>query len=199
MSLLVDFGGGKVVGFDLAGYEPVGALLASRFSGRERFHTSIHGFGHWVSVYDNAGRLLRLLPDRISARGAELALLAAILHDTGRLLPGGNDGADPRHAIASERFVRDELPGLDLGLDGDEVDSVALLCRLHCREEQAFEALLTERGLADALAVVRDADRLDRARLGDLDPTYFEMPDLSARLVDYAESKWRSWPRVLTG
>ena len=119
----------------------------------------IHGAPHTTRVLIWADTLAAFLAAPGALCREELRWTAAV-HDVGRL----DDGVDRGHGARSAAWVLDHLPTvrpdtarLDLGL-------IAELCRWHEIRDQEIERLSLE------LLILKDADALDRTRLGDLDP-----------------------------
>lgn len=129
----------------------------------------IHGVGHVTRVLFWADVLAA---QAAPVRRDELRWAAAC-HDVGR----ENDGHDPLHGARSGEWVLANLArerpiagGCDLGL-------VAALCRCHDRECDDVDDFRLE------LAILRDADALDRARFwcdDRLDPSFLRIPDSHA-------------------
>lgn len=119
----------------------------------------IHGAPHTTRVLVWADALAAAIAGADALRREELRWAAAV-HDVGRR----DDGIDLGHGRRSARWVVDHLARerpatarLDLGF-------VAELCRWHETPDREIGRLSLE------LLILKDADGLDRARLGDLDP-----------------------------
>jgi hypothetical protein len=133
----------------------------------------------------------------LSLKQTSMTLLAAFLHDVGRLIPRSGQQADLHHAARSEWFINDGLPGLHLRFSPEEIHVIAGLARGHYRvyeEAHGFpnqwqwaEAL----GVTRCLQVVRDADALDRVRMNDFDPQFLQLKEQSCALIPYVTDKWR--------
>jgi HD superfamily phosphodiesterase len=151
----------------------------------------IHGAGHIRRVHILADRLTRELGWDAEAR--RRVLTAALWHDIGRT----HDGWEPGHGRRSvERAV--EL-GLDESLENDDDRAVvlfAILCHSDEDEEAsaALEALSADlrEAAVQALRLLKDADALDRVRLGyyDLDPRRLRF-DCSHELISFANALYR--------
>jgi hypothetical protein len=85
---------------------------------------------------------------------------AAACHDIGR----ENDGIDPQHPARAAAWVLAKLRTVRPTATEVDVDRVAELCRWHTSSDRAVPRMTLE------LLILKDADALDRARLGDLDP-----------------------------
>jgi hypothetical protein len=120
----------------------------------------IHGVAHAARVLYWADALARQIDAPGALHGEELRWAAA-LHDVGR----ANEGIDPGQGERSAEWVlanlareRPETAALDL-------DFIAELCRWHESHGQDVPRMTLE------LLILKDADALDRARIGDLDPS----------------------------
>jgi uncharacterized protein len=136
----------------------------------------IHGVAHAARVLVWTDWLARAIGGP-SALAIEELRWAAACHDVGR----ENDGVDAEHPIRSAEWVRQNLvrvrPEVGVAVD---VDLVAELCRWHTERDRAIPALSLE------LLILKDADALDRARLGDLDERRLRLA-CSRDLVEPAE------------
>ena len=137
--------------------------------------SSLHGIRHTQRVHIHARRLARELS--WNNADTELALTAALWHDIGRT----NDGWDPGHGEDSVSRAR-ELHMFEALLPTD-AELVAFALRLHCLPDELGEdeaGRLREQELAlRVLRLLKNADGLDRVRLGDwedLDPAQLRYP-----------------------
>lgn len=74
--------------FDLSETGCVEDLLFSELSSRPHFSEALHGYPHWLSVFDNARWLIASFPEgSLSAIQTTMTLLAAFLNDVGRCIP----------------------------------------------------------------------------------------------------------------
>jgi HD superfamily phosphodiesterase len=123
----------------------------------------LHGVRHAQRVHVHARRLVRAL--RWPEADANVALSAALWHDIGRV----NDAWDSRHgALSAARVV--EL-GLHESLAEADARLALFAVRYHCRSDghgalRAAGQDDPERALR-ILWLLKDADALDRVRLGD--------------------------------
>jgi len=123
----------------------------------------LHGASHTRRVHIHAQRLVRAL--NWPEADANVVLSAALWHDIGRV----DDGCDPRHgARGAERVV--EL-GMHASLPEADARLALFAIRYHCRSDRrgALRAAGEddpERALR-VLWLLKDADALDRVRLGD--------------------------------
>lgn len=153
--------------------ETLGAYLPEeawfRFNPR-----GIHGVPHTTRVLVWAEVLAGLVSGPGAIRREELRWAAAV-HDVGRV----DDGVDRGHGARAAVWVTEELAGLRPETGRLDLGFVAELCRWHETEDRAIERLSLE------LLVLKDADALDRARLGDLDRSRLRLTR-SQRLIEPA-------------
>lgn len=158
---------------DLRPYVPAESWF--RFNPR-----GIHGAPHTarVLVWADAIAVAIAAPDAL--RGRELRWAAAV-HDVGRI----DDGIDPGHGGRSAAWAVDRLPSIRPETAGLDIPFLAELCRWHEVPDREIERLSLE------LLILKDADALDRARLGDLDPSRLRLAR-SLGLVAAAEKLERA-------
>ena len=129
----------------------------------------IHGLAHAYRVL----RLVQRISEAEKASPAQRRILAfcAVFHDIGRV----NDGKDPGHGFRSITKLRDN--GF-FGLREFDTPLVHYIIENHCiTDSSAFENVakyaVAERDVAVLLLkMFKDADNLDRVRLGDFDGRY---------------------------
>ncbi len=138
----------------------------------------IHGCGHTLRVWTHATELARELG--LPQWQSEAIHYAALWHDIGRI----DDGADYYHGARSGG--RAVGLGLHDGLDPIVVEAAVFAVTHHCgSEEHAESALkyqLDPEGFSNVFRVLKDADALDRVRLGDLDARYLRFPQSHRRI-----------------
>jgi hypothetical protein len=144
-----------------------------------RRHSERHGQKHVARVMLHGFRLLVASGNAGEGR----RLWAAIyLHDLERT----HDGICPRHGRDAAKRL-DRMPAVlalfrRAGLGPEDLEAVKHAVSRHCGGPEPAP------GEAHRLLVclLKDADGLDRVRLGDLDPTYFRLPETPA-MVPFAE------------
>ena len=146
----------------------------------------IHGAPHTARVLVWADTIADRLGGPGALRREELRWAAAV-HDVGRV----DDGIDRGHGLRSAAWVLDRLPSERPETAGIDLAYVAELCRWHEVGDREIERLSLE------LVILKDADGLDRARLGDLDPNRLRLA-LSRALVRPAEELERATNRYGT-
>ncbi|MCC6312595.1 MAG: HD domain-containing protein [Thermomicrobiales bacterium] len=143
----------------------------------------IHGVAH-------AARVL-VWSDTLAARmggplRSEELRWAAACHDVGRV----NDWTDPEHPARAAAWVAANLAALrPEAAAGFDLAFVAELCRWHTERDDRTMCRSPE------LDILKDADALDRARLGDLDPNRLRL----ARAHDLIEPAARLFEATGSG
>jgi len=128
----------------------------------------IHGTGHTRRVLTHALEIASAL--EVAAWERKAVELAAGWHDIGRT----NDGVDYYHGAKSAGKVVGL--GLHQGIDAAVLEVALFAVTHHSGGEQHAESAALRTRDADAalkvFRVLKDADALDRVRLGDLDVSY---------------------------
>jgi hypothetical protein len=122
--------------------------------------SAVHGTGHIGRVLLWAWALARGTPHQ------DAVLWAAACHDLMRF----DDGPDPEHGRRAGLWVRNVLPEF-LGQPPADLETIASACDWHVDPDSRAE------WRHPVLWLLKDADGLDRARLGDLDPRYLRSPE----------------------
>jgi HD superfamily phosphodiesterase len=153
----------------------------------------LHGVRHTQRVHVHARRLVRELHSLEA--DVNVVLTAALWHDIGRV----DDGWDPRHGALSVARVR--KLGLDVSLSAADARLALFAVRYHCRSDgrgelRAAEQHDPERALR-ILWLLKDADALDRVRLGngvyEIDSTALRY-DCTVEMIDFAVELLRALP-----
>lgn len=147
------------------------------------FHNpeGIHAIGHTRRVL-LLGILLAYL-EQYDLADANLLSLAAVYHDIGR----ENDGYDPGHGTASYNRVMKEQ--LLTWIDYEDQEILRFIVENHAIPDRSAYQKLDRYHLGDAERTLRlyhafkDADGLDRVRLGDLNPDYLRTASAQRLLV----------------
>lgn len=125
--------------------------------------SDLHGRGHTARVMVWASVLTR------GTEWFEPVVWAAACHDLRR----EDDGMDPQHGFRAGAWVRKELPD-KLRQPPAALDLIARACDWHvCPDRQAGWD-------HPVLWYLKDADGLDRVRLGDLNPSYLRHAETRA-------------------
>lgn len=147
-----------------------------------RHKSRLHGQSHVARVMVHALRL-------IEATGWEheaARLWAAVyLHDLERT----HDGVCHRHGADAVRRWQEQMP-LRLhivsgGVQESDYDAIALAVERHCQPNS--EEPPHSDPTWPLVALLKDADGLDRVRLGDLDPSFLRLPE-SRAMVEFAQT-----------
>ncbi len=138
---------------------------------------TIHGVSHTLRVMIHAVEIADGLA--IPSWEREAVVRAALWHDIGR----SHDGGDYYHGAKSAGKAVGL--GLHAGLPRSVVE-VALYAATHhpgdeAHGERAARRLPDSQGALRVFRILKDADGLDRVRLGDLDPSYLRLPGSAAR------------------
>lgn len=156
-------------------------LALARFEPRrewfQRRPIGIHGIEHETRVLVLVQLLARMEAAAGSRLDAEALGWAAVVHDTQRL----DDDEDPEHGNRAAEWIRARPALLPAPVS---VDRVAYLCRWHVPADSRAPLLSAD------LCVFKDADGLDRWRIGDLDPTCFRTQS-SRALHDFSHRLWK--------
>lgn len=149
---------------------------------------SIHGVLH-------AKRVLLLayiigLYEELDDNDMEIVLNAAKYHDIGRT----NDNYDEMHGILSfNKMFQLELVDKEM----EDIHILQFIMENHCIDDKKGLANLEKYPIEDKnraiwlYQILKDADGLDRVRLGDLDINYLRLP-ISKRLVLVAQQTYRN-------
>lgn len=131
------------------------------------FVSKMHGLGHIERTILQGG--FCAMEDGLDRADTELLLLACSYHDVGRQ----NDWVDDLHGWRSAQRI-----GAITGRTGEELKLLQGAVDAHARKEAVLRETVAGYHPADLERAVRlaqllkDADGLDRVRLGDLDPSY---------------------------
>ena len=122
--------------------------------------------------------LVRQAQQRFSERETELLLIACGYHDIGRI----NDYRDEHHG----RRAADMLPGIPgLGVSAAEIACIQSAVATHSTNDQKIDAFAKAYGVTAEneelcrrlCRGLKDADNLDRVRIGDLDTRHLRFSE----------------------
>ena len=146
-----------------------------------RRHSQVHGVSHTQRVHIHAQRLAGMLGWDAGDTG--LVLFAALWHDIGRTDDGVDDAHGAKSAARAEDLgLTDELAPADAG-------AVLFAVRFHCLPDQLARASAADLSLPGdqralrILWLLKDADALDRVRLGEQADPDMLRHDESRRLL----------------
>ncbi|MDH7478683.1 MAG: hypothetical protein QHH02_01580 [Syntrophomonadaceae bacterium] len=154
----------------------------------------IHGVGHTRRVL-LLSQILSVLSG-LDDREQEFLAIVSLLHDIGRT----NDDVDPEHGRIS--FCRSKELGLVDRFPGFSQEMIRFVVEMHCvGDKRAFKQVVDYRTDPDEalkmLSFFKDADGLDRVRIGDLDPDQLRTP-AARRLVPFAEELFLNPEKVMS-
>jgi len=161
---------------------PIPVQLIRKFETRSSWlsHDSeLHGVDHMARVFI----VQELICDRLEQQGVavnrEVVRWAAATHDVGRI----DDGIDLEHGKRSAQWIRKNLNDQ---MTPELLDMVTYIVHWHVPHDSEAPVMTTE------LKVLKDADGLDRVRLGDLDTRYLRT-DASKGLVGLADDLYQAY------
>jgi HD superfamily phosphodiesterase len=146
----------------LKNLKPISEQLVRDFEPQESWlahDSSIHGVGHMSRVFILQELICDLLEKRGTIVNREATRWAAMTHDVGRV----DDGVDLEHGKRSAEWIKSNLQDQ---LSPELMDMVTYIVHWHVPPDEEAPVMTTE------LKVLKDADGLDRVRLGDLDTRY---------------------------
>ena len=132
-----------------------------------------HGVGHLTRVFILQELICDLLDQRGVSIDREAVRYAAMAHDVGRI----NDFEDPGHGMNSAKWMKDNLTNI---LTPETLDTATYIVHWHSLSDSEAPVMTTE------LKVLKDADGLDRVRLGDMNESYLRL-DVSKSLIGTAQ------------
>jgi len=166
------------------------AAYRRNWIGEAGVHGLVHAYTTFVLADQLCGRLRRsrsLSKKFPLSEGDRLAILvAAALHDCGRR----SDGFEPDHGLRGAELFLDLAPRMTLPTGVVLSESVvAEAIKKHCWFEVDADPVVVQ--------VVRDADKLDRVRLGKdfLDKSRLQLP-VSPKLIEFSEAMDRDLEAV---
>lgn len=138
-----------------------------------RHDSYLHGPAHMMRVFI----LQELICEQLESEGVavdrQATRWASSVHDIGRV----DDGPDPEHGRRSVEWMNANVPQDMLP---ETVDRATYIVHWHVPSDSEAPVMTPE------LMVMKDADALDRVRLGDLDASYLRT-DAARGLVSVAE------------
>lgn len=135
--------------------------------------SALHGAAHMARVF----MLQELICNQLEAEGTKVnrhaTRWAATVHDVGRV----DDGLDPEHGKRSAEWMKQNKPKT---LSPKTLDTATYIVHWHVPHDHEAPVMTTE------LKVLKDADGLDRVRLGDLDESFLRTKP-AKQLVEIAQ------------
>ena len=149
-----------------------------------RNKTNLHGINHIIRVLFNAYAIITL--ENVNDEDKKIIIEAAKLHDIGRI----SDGEDEEHGLQGSMKARNILE--NKGFSAEEIDKICFIIEEHSlpksKNNEDIEKLPEEikQKYRYCLNLLKDADKLDRVRIGDLNPQRLST-ESAKRLVQVAE------------
>ncbi len=165
--------------------QPISERLLRDFEPKQSWllhDSSVHGVDHMARVFILQELICDILESQNTAVNREALRWASSTHDIGRI----NDGLDLDHGTRSARWISDNLSNY---MTPELLDVVTYIVHWHVPSDDKAPVMTTE------LQVLKDADALDRVRLGDLDPRYLRT-DAAMSLIGVAEDLYDSFLNV---
>jgi uncharacterized protein len=141
---------------------------------RPKGAAGIHGLGHCIRVLLWADHIAKLLSADGVAVDLTVVRWAAACHDCRR----HDEGLDLGHGLRAAAWFGKEAERLDSTLTPEQVKAVQHAVTWHVPPDTECPCWTPE------LKCLKDADGLDRVRLGDFDPDYLRLPYLHGREAD---------------
>jgi len=135
----------------------------------------IHGIEHVTRVLIWADHLVQSAVATGQPVDGEVVRWAAVLHDVGRK----NDDRDPEHGLRSARWIDGHRELLPPALTQSQLDAIQYCCIWHVPADRLTPMMTPE------LLCLKDADAVDRVRIGDLNPAMLRT-SYSRKLIDPA-------------
>ena len=138
----------------------------------------LHGLGHMTRVFI----LQELICEQLERQGIAFDRMATrwatSVHDVGRV----DDGLDLDHGKRSAEWMKSNVPAT---MSPDTLDIATYIVHWHVPHDDEAPVMTTE------LKVMKDADGLDRVRLGDLDESYLRTAPAKS-MVEVARQLWEA-------
>lgn len=161
---------------------PIPEQLIRKFEPKSSWlsHDSeLHGVDHMARVFILQELICNKFEDKGVAVNREVVRWAAATHDVGRI----DDGVDIEHGRRSAQWIKNNLSNQ---MSPEILHEVTYIVRWHVPPDCKAPKMTTE------LKALKDADALDRVRLGDLDISYLRT-DAALDLVSLAEDLYQSY------
>ncbi len=161
---------------------PIPEQLIRKFETKSSWlsHDSeLHGVDHMARVFILQELICNRLEEQGVAVNREVVRWAAATHDVGRI----DDGVDLEHGTRSAKWIEENLYDQ---MSPKMLDKVTYIVHWHVPPDSEAPVMTTE------LKVLKDADALDRVRLGDLDTSYLRT-DVATGLVGLSEDLYQSY------
>ena len=154
-----------------------------------RHPSTLHGQGHVTRVMVHATRLV----EATGRHDLGPRLWAAVfLHDLARTHDGVcyRHGADAAQRLRSESALQNRLA--EAGLSTDDYPAIEAAVTAHSAPKEVAK----DNAHWPLIALLKDADGLDRVRLGDLDPRYLRHAETKG-MVPFAQRLFDATDRII--
>ena len=151
--------------------------------------TSLHGINHIVRVLFNVYALVAL--EKVNEKDKKIIVAAAKLHDISRI----SDSEDETHGANSAIKAREILKNKDFS--AEEIDEICFIIKEHSlsRNKNNEDIERLPKNLREnykyCLNLLKDADKLDRVRIGDLDSNRLTT-DSAKRLISVSKENFET-------
>jgi HD superfamily phosphodiesterase len=142
--------------------------------------SGLHGIDHAARVLVWADQIGHWMNEQGTPVDLEVVRWAATLHDVRRV----SDGYDLEHGERAATWIKEEAARLPFTFDEKQLECTCYCCRWHVPHDHLAPAMTPE------LTCLKDADGLDRVRLGDLKSNYLRTP-YAKSLTTWAEDLFR--------
>lgn len=166
-------------------YQPIPEQLLREFEPQQSWlmHDShVHGVDHMARVFILQELICQKLEEQDIKVNREALRWAAMTHDVGRV----DDGIDINHGRRSSKWIEENLSAQ---MSPEMLDIVTYIVHWHVPSDTDAPVMTIE------LQVLKDADALDRVRLGDLDIRYLRT-EAAQSLVSVAEELFSAYENI---
>lgn len=133
----------------------------------------LHGVAHMMRTFILQELICNQLKEDGVAVNREATRWASFVHDVGRV----DDGHDLDHGRRSAQWMKDNL---SQSMSPELLDTATYIVHWHVPQDSEAPVMTTE------LKVLKDADGLDRVRIGDLNVSYLRT-DAAVGLIETAQ------------
>jgi HD superfamily phosphodiesterase len=140
----------------------------------------VHGMGHATRVLIWADRIGRWMQEQGTPLDLEVVRWSAIFHDVRR----ETDGYDYEHGERAANWVEANAFNLPFDFNSQQIACTCYYCRWHVPRDEFIPEMTPE------LQCLKDADGLDRVRLGDLKVDYLRT-NYAKTLVSQAQTLYK--------
>ena len=168
-------------------YRPITEQLLREFEPQQSWlmHDShVHGVEHMARVFILQELICQKLEVQDIKLNRDALRWAAMTHDVGRV----DDGIDIYHGRRSSKWIEENLSAQ---MSPEMLDTVTYIVHWHVPSDADAPVMTIE------LQVLKDADALDRVRLGDLDIRYLRT-EAAQSLVPVAEELFGSYENIMS-